>query len=109
MANTPIIDGDELQVTVTFKQDGVPQSPTSAAYRVEDMATGDELRALTSISSIVSGVATVTLTFDDNTVHNAGSDSEMHELIVIANFGTDTAGKPRQITRSFKYQVQRSP
>ena len=105
---TTIVDGDELQVTVTFKLNGVETAPSSATYRVEDVETGTVLRADTVISSIAA-VKTVTLTFDDNTIQSAEVDSETHEMIVVANFGTDAAGKPRQVTRSFKYKVMRSP
>jgi hypothetical protein len=108
MADTIINAGDELPFLVTFQDNGTPTAPASATYQVLDLETGAVIRAETAISPIAAQV-TITLTWDDNQMQNDGQDSETHLLIVVASFGTDTAGKPRQKTASTKYQVQRSP
>lgn len=101
--------GDELKLTVSFYDEaGALIVPASATYQVTDIETGDVIRPATGMTPIVSTFP-LTLTFDDNSMHNTDRDSELHEVKVIAMFGTDVAGDPRQKTEAYRYKVQASP
>ncbi len=73
-------------LTVTFKDKaGAAQQPTAASYRIDDVATGTEIRADTSLTPGTS--VEITLTPADNAMVSATRPIEVHALTVTATYG----------------------
>ena len=74
-------------LTVTFKDKaGAAQQPTAASYRIDDVATGQEIRDDTAITPAASTVE-ITLTPADNAMVSATRPIEVHALTVTATYG----------------------
>lgn len=103
-----IVVGDYASVRVSFfDDDGVAATPTAATYRVLDVTSGEEIRAATAISPLAT-VVDIPLVGDDVALVDEDAESERHAIEVTATYGTDGAGNPRTITRSWRLQVQLS-
>jgi len=84
-------------LTVTFRDKaGAAQAPATATYRIDDVATGQSVRADTDISSPGSTVE-LTLTVDDNTMKNPIAAAEQRRVTVVAEYGSGDAVRSEYI------------
>lgn len=78
-------------LTVTFRDKaGSAQAPTSATYRIDDVATGTEVLNDTAIGTVA---ATVELTLPPSVNALLGTDNphELRRVTVVALYGADDA------------------
>jgi len=88
-------------VTVKFyDKAGEPEAPNTVVYRIEDVATGQTVRADTTITAPDSELEIV-LTVTDNTIINRNGDNETRRITVTGHYGpTD------QVTDEYFYEVR---
>ncbi len=74
-------------VTAAFRdKTGAAATPTAISYRIDDVATGQEIRDDTAITPAASTVE-ITLTPADNAIVSATRPIEVHALTVTATYG----------------------
>lgn len=84
-------------LSVTFRNKaGAAQAPATARYRIDDVATGQPVRAETEIAETGSTVE-LTLTVDDNTLKNPLGATEQRRVTVVAEYGTGDAVRSEYI------------
>ncbi len=87
-------------LTVTFRDKaGAAQAPATARYRIDDVATGEQVRAEEEISS-PDGTIELRLEVGDNTLLNAIAKTEQRRVTVVAEYGAGDA-----VTAEFIYEV----
>ncbi len=78
-------------LAVTFRDKaGTAQAPASAKYRIDDVTSGQAVRADTDISAPDSTVE-LTLTVVDNTMKNGAAATEQRRVTVVAEYGAGDA------------------
>ena len=86
-------------LAVTFKNKaGAAEAPASASYRIDDLATGEPVRAETSLPA--TGTVEIKLTPADNTILNPLNRYEHRQVTVIGLYGEDDA-----VRAEFLYRV----
>lgn len=83
-----------------FDKAGALAAPSSVVYRIDDVATGLEVRADTAVGSPGSEIEIV-LTPADNTILNTVGDNETRRVTV-----TGTYGPSDQVTDDYLYEVR---
>jgi hypothetical protein len=84
-------------LTVTFRDKvGATQAPATAKYRIDDVATGQTVRAEAEIAEPGSTVE-LTLTVDDNTLKNPIVAAEQRRVTVTGTYGTGDAVRSEYI------------
>lgn len=76
------------QLTATFADAAGDPADPPASYRIDDKASGDSVRASTSIT-VTGGQATIDLTAADNAILEPLNAEEVRVVTVTANPGTD--------------------
>ena len=83
-------------LTVTFKDKaGAAQQPTAASYRIDDVATGTEIRADTSLTPGTS--VEITLTTADNAILSPRLEVEKHVVTVTGTYGENDAVRAQYV------------
>ena len=83
-------------LTVTFKDKaGAAQQPTAASYRIDDVATGAQIRADTPLTPGTS--VEITLTPADNAVVSPRLEVEKHVVTVTGTYGEDDAVRAQYV------------
>jgi len=83
-------------LTVTFKDKaGAAQQPTTASYRIDDVATGTQIRADTDLTPGTS--VEITLTPVDNAVVSPRLEVEKHVVTVTGTYGEDDAVRAQYV------------
>ena len=83
-------------LTVTFKdKGGTATNPTSPKYRIDDLLTGDSIKALTALSPS-SGVVEITIEASENAMVDATLDFEVHRVTVTSD----------QVNEEFRFRVR---
>ncbi len=86
-------------LTVTFRDKaGAAQAPASAAYRIDDVGSGQPVRGDTAISAPGSAVEIV-LTTADNAIRNAAAGYERRRVTVTAEYGAGEAVRAEYVYR----------
>ncbi len=87
-------------VTLSFTDEsGSPVTPTSGTIRIDDLASGTEIReAETFIPS--SSTYSVTITSDENRILDQDNSRELRCVTVIINYGVG-----KKATAEYKYYV----
>ena len=84
-------------LTVTFRDKaGAAQAPASARYRIDDVATGQQVRDDTDIDAPGSTVE-LRLEVEDNTLKNAIAAAEQRRVTVVAEYGAGDAVRAEYI------------
>lgn len=84
-------------LTVTFRDKaGATQAPATAKYRIDDVTTGQPVRAETEIADPGSTVE-LTLAVSDNTLLNAIAATEQRRVTVTAEYGSGDAVRSEYI------------
>lgn len=87
-------------LTVTFRdKDGLAAQPTSSWYAIFDVATGNTVRAATSLAP-TAGVVEITLDVNDNTMVDSSKAVETRRVIVVATFGVND-----ELDAEYKYRL----
>lgn len=83
-------------LTVTFKDKaGAAQQPTAASYRIDDVATGTEIRADTPLTPGTS--VEITLTTADNAILSPRLEVEKHVVTVTGTYGENDAVRAQYV------------
>ena len=83
-------------LTVTFKdKTGADQQPTTASYRIDDVATGAQIRDDTDLTPGTS--VEITLTTADNAVVSPRLEVEKHVVTVTGTYGEDDAVRAQYV------------
>lgn len=84
-------------LTVTFRNKaGAAQAPTAASYRIDDVATNQQVRDDTDIESPDSTVE-ITLSVEDNTLKNAIAATEQRRVTVVGEYNAGDAVRAEYI------------
>lgn len=84
-------------LSITFRDKaGAAQAPAAAKYRIDDVVTGQPVRAETEIASPGSTVE-LTLTVDDNTLKNPIAATEQRRVTVTGEYGAGDAVRAEYI------------
>lgn len=84
-------------VTATFRdKTGTAATPTAISYRIDDVATGQEIRDDTAITPAASTVE-ITLTPADNAVVSPRLEVERHVVTVTGTYGEDDAVRAQYV------------
>lgn len=87
-------------LTVTFRDKaGAAQAPTTVKYKIDDVATGEQVRAEEEISSPDDTIE-LRLEVGDNTLLNGIAKTEQRRVTVVAEYGAGDA-----VTAEFIYEV----
>ena len=87
-------------LTVSFyDKAGALNVPNTITYRIDDVASGLQVRADTSIGTVASSVE-ITLTATDNAILNANNRSERRRVTVTASYGVAD-----QVADEFYYEI----
>lgn len=87
-------------LTISFyNKAGVLDEPTSISYRIDDVESGQQVRANTSVAA--ANTVEITLNSADNTILNQVGGDEERRVTVTAIYGEND-----QITDEYIYQVQ---
>lgn len=83
-------EGTTAYVTFSFKdKSGALQAPTTVHYWIDDVASGEHIRASTEVTA--GGTVEVKLTTLDTRILNASSISEERRITVRGDYGEDDA------------------
>ena len=83
-----------------YSKTGEPEAPNTVVYRIEDVATGQMVRADTTITAPDSELEIV-LSPTDNAIINRNGDNETRRITVTGHYGpTD------QVTDEYFYEVR---
>lgn len=94
-----INEGTTGYLSVTFKnKSGTEEAPASASYRIDDVATGTQIRAATSLTPATT--VEITLTPADNRILNTNLRAETRRVTVVAGYGVSD-----QVTSEYIYRV----
>lgn len=94
---------DNCELTITWRDAaGDLAVPVSASYRIDDVRSGQSIRAETALPN--TSIATINLTYADNQILDPTLVEEGRRLTATAVFGTDSNGDP--IQKSFEYEWQ---
>lgn len=78
-----------ITVTAYFRDsDNAAEAPTTIHYRIDDLTTGDAIKAWTSVSAAAS--ASITVTSAENKIVSNGNTRERRQITVSADKGTTT-------------------
>ena len=84
-------------VTATFRdKTGTAATPTAISYRIDDVATGQEIRDDTAITPAASTVE-ITLTPVDNAVVSPRLEVEKHVVTITGTYGEDDAVRAQYV------------
>lgn len=98
-----INEGTTGYLSATFKNKlGVAQVPTSANYRIDDVATGTEIRGVTAITP--AETAEIELSSSDNRLLNSQNRHELKRVTVVASYGSGDV-----VTAEYQYRVKALP
>lgn len=90
-------------VTVSFTdEDGAAVVPVSASYRIDDVASGAEVRAATAFPSLAASVD-LEIAAADNAILDSAHSQERRLLTVQATYGPAGA---RQLNEEFRWVVR---
>lgn len=93
-----INEGSDFDLEVSFLDDaGLSEIPNALRYKVTDLASGTQVRALTDLTP--AETVTVRITHDDTAILNAIGDDEIRVVSFVATFGS------RQVTGEKKFKV----
>jgi len=83
-------EGSTAYLTVVCKNKaGAAQAPASAVYRIDDLSSGEVIKADTSLPASTS--MEITLSSVDNRIVNSEQGSETRRVVVSASYGADDA------------------
>lgn len=89
-------EGSSAYLTVTFKDKaGLAQEPTAASYRIDDVATGTEIRDDTDLTPADS--IEIALTPADNAIVSPRLPVERHVVTVTGTYGEDDAVRAQYV------------
>lgn len=87
-------------LTVTFRNKaGVAEAPATATYRIDDVASGAQVREAEAITPAAATME-VRLTPADNALLEAGNPAELRRVTVVGQYGQDDA-----VTSEYVYEV----
>lgn len=90
-APATVNEGSSASLIVSFfDADDVAEAPDSLTYRIYDHASGEEIRAETTISPAFA-ITTIPLTPDDTVIVNSARSQEQRRVTVVASFGVGDA------------------
>ncbi|MFO1417256.1 MAG: hypothetical protein U1E83_01165 [Methylotetracoccus sp.] len=94
--------GTTVYLSVSFRdQHGNLAVPSSVEYRVDCPNTGQAVRAVTSVTP--AATVEIALSATDNTLLNAGHDTEFRTVTVRGGYGADDA-----VVTDFTYQIRKT-
>lgn len=103
------VAGNTFELDIMFfDDDGEPATPESATYRIDDVLSGEEVRAETAIDDLAEEIV-LTMKFNDTKMVGSDTERERRRVTVVANYGTDDEDNPKQNTQFFEFDVYRVP
>lgn len=92
-------------LSVSFRDKaGALATPTAISYRIDDVATGQEIRDDTAVTPASS--VEITLTPNDNAMVSAAREIEVHAVTVDATYGASDAVRARYLYEVANLQVE---
>lgn len=87
-------------LTISFyDKSGALNVPNTITYRIDDVASGLQVRADTAIGAVASSVE-INLTAADNAILNTTNRNEQRRVTVVATYGVSD-----QVTDEYLYEV----